>query len=140
MLACRECGNLVSEDAYMCPNCGAPHPAKEKWDGWGYEFKSPLTIAGLPLVHIAFKFRPNRTPVVAKGVIAIGQFAVGIFTVAQFGIGFVSLVQFGAGVWAVGQFCAAWSLLAQMGVYIHSGRGMAIIKLQELLATMMNSL
>jgi hypothetical protein len=71
-----------------CPSCGAPFPAKEKWDGWGYEFKSGATLLGIPLVHISFKFRPNRVPVPARGIIAIGQFACGVITVSQFGIGF----------------------------------------------------
>jgi hypothetical protein len=38
MKPCRECGHEVSEQAFTCTNCGAPQPAKEKWDGWGFEF------------------------------------------------------------------------------------------------------
>ena len=34
MKPCRECKHTVSEQATACPNCGAPYPAKEKWDGW----------------------------------------------------------------------------------------------------------
>ena len=33
------------------------------------------------MLHISFKYRPNRLPVPAKGVIAVGQFACGIITV-----------------------------------------------------------
>ncbi len=44
-------------------------------------------MAGLPLVHVSFRYRANRTPVVAKGVIAIGQFAVGGIVLSQLGIG-----------------------------------------------------
>ena len=42
MKQCRDCQGDVSEQAMMCPNCGAPYPAREKWDGYGYEYKSRL--------------------------------------------------------------------------------------------------
>jgi hypothetical protein len=79
MKPCRECRHSISEQAIVCPSCGAPYPAKEKWDGWGYEYKSKTELLGLPLLHISFKYRPNRMPVPARGVIAIGQFSAGIF-------------------------------------------------------------
>jgi Zn finger protein HypA/HybF involved in hydrogenase expression len=41
---CRECKKPVSRQAFSCPHCGAPYPAKAKWDGWGYEYKSKTTI------------------------------------------------------------------------------------------------
>jgi len=31
----RDCKHIVSQQDFSCFNCGAPHPAKEKWDGWG---------------------------------------------------------------------------------------------------------
>src|SRR5678816_3422397 len=86
MKPCRECRHQISENAFACPQCGAPYPARDVWDGWGYEYKSKITIAGLPLVHISFKYRPNRRPVVARGVIAIGQFACGVVCIAQFSV------------------------------------------------------
>ena len=90
MKSCRECKHQVSEQAVACPDCGAPYPARERWDGYGFEYKSQSTFLGLPLLHISFKYRPNRMPVVAKGVIAVGQFGVGIINI-QFGIGVISL-------------------------------------------------
>ncbi len=33
-------------------------------------------IGDLPLLHMSFKYRANRTPVVAKGINAIGQFVI----------------------------------------------------------------
>ncbi len=93
MKPCRECRHEISEQALSCPQCGAPFPAKDKWDGWGYEYKSKITLFDLPLIHISFKYRPNRVPVPAKGIIAIGQFGYGVITIAQFGIGLFSLCQ-----------------------------------------------
>jgi hypothetical protein len=133
MKPCRECNQDISEQATICPNCGAPYPAKEKWDGWGYEYKSSTTLLGLPLLHISFKYRPNRMPVPAKGIIAIGQFGVGVVTIAQFGIGLVGICQFALAGYALAQFAFAWSVIAQIGIYIHEGVGQLVFKLSELL-------
>jgi hypothetical protein len=133
MIPCRECEHLISENAPLCPNCGAPRPANRHWDGWGYEYKSKTTFAGIPLLHVSFKYRPNRMPVVARGIIAIGQFGVGAITIAQFGIGIACLSQFAIGVWAVSQFSVAWSSITQMGIYVHRALGIAIISFHELI-------
>ncbi len=133
MKSCRECSNKVSEQAISCPNCGAPYPAREQWDGWGYEYKSQTTLFGLPLLHIAFKFRPNFVPVPAKGIIAIGQFACGIITISQFGLGIISISQFAIAGYALAQIAFAYSLIAQIGIYIHEGHGQIVTSLSELL-------
>jgi hypothetical protein len=132
MIPCRDCQHEVSDQAMACPNCGAPFPAKEKWDGWGFEYKSKTTILGLPLLHISFKFRATRTPVPARGVIAIGQFACGVFTLSQFGVGVVSVSQFTIAGWALAQFAFAYSLIAQLGIYIAHGRGQLVKSIGEL--------
>ena len=133
MKPCRECRHDVSEQAMACPHCGAPCPACERWDGWGFEYKSKETMLGLPLLHISFKFRPNLVPVPARGIIAIGQFACGVFTLSQFGIGIVSVSQFTIAVYALAQFAVAYSLVAQLGIYIHEGHGQIVKSLMELM-------
>jgi len=134
MKPCRECDREISEQAVACPHCGAPFPAKDKWDGWGFEYKSEATLLGLPWVHISFKYRPSRRPVPAKGVIAIGQFAIGIVTLSQFGIGVVSISQFTIAVYALAQFALAYRLIAQIGIYLHEGYGQFVKSVTELLA------
>lgn len=108
-------------------------PAKAKWDGWGFEYRSQGEILGWPLLHISFKFRPNRMPVPAKGVIAIGQFAYGGLVISQFGVGLVSISQFTVAAYALAQFGFAYSLIAQIGVYVSQGRGQLVKSLAELL-------
>jgi hypothetical protein len=130
---CRECRHEISEQAFACPHCGAPYPARDAWDGWGYEYKSKLAVAGLPLLHISFKFRPNRTPVVARGIIAIGQFACGVVCIAQFGLGVFSIAQFTVAGFALAQFALAYSLIAQMGIYLAEGHGQLVFGLSKLL-------
>ena len=133
MKSCRECNHPVSEQAVSCPGCGAPYPAREKWDGYGLEYKSQATFFGLPLLHISFKYRHNRMPVVAKGVIAVGQFAAGIITISQFGIGVVSLSQFTIAGYALAQFALAYSCIAQFGLYVDQGYGQVLFKMADLL-------
>ncbi len=118
MKPCRECSHEVSEQADACPNCGAPYPAKEQWDGHGFEYKSKATLIGLPILHISFKYRQNRMPVPAVGVIAIGQFAIGGISISQFGVGIFSVSQFTVAAIAVAQFAAGYDGIAQFGAFL----------------------
>ena len=133
MKPCRECKHQISEQAFSCPHCGAPYPAKESWTGWGVEYKSKLAIAGLPLLHVAFKYKTNRMPVVAKGVIAIGQFGCGVVCISQFGVGVISVCQFTVAGFALAQFGIAYSLIAQMGIYLDKGIGQVVVSVPKLL-------
>lgn len=133
MTPCRECRREISEQAVACPGCGAPFPARARWDGFGFEYRSSAAILGLPLLHVSFKYRPNRRPVVAKGVIAIGQFAAGVVTISQFGLGVFSLGQFAIAGFALAQFGGAYSLIAQFGLFLHEGHGQFVRKVATLL-------
>jgi hypothetical protein len=135
MTPCRECRHKVAAQALACPNCGAPYPARKHWSGWGYEYKSEASLFGLPLLHVSFKYAPNRLPVPARGVIAIGQFAVGILTIAQFGAGVISISQFSIAVFAIAQFALAYDLVAQFGVYLSAGWGQTVFSMQDLLGS-----
>ena len=137
MRSCRECGHQISEQAFSCPQCGAPYPARDTWDGWGYEYKSKTEVLGLPLLHVSFKYRPNRRPVVAKGIIAIGQFGIGVFNISQFGIGLFSLSQFTIAGYALAQFAIAWSLIAQIGLYVDQGYGQLVYRVSDLLGRLL---
>jgi hypothetical protein len=86
---------------------------------------------GLPLLHISFRYRADRVPVPAKGIIAIGQFALGAITISQFGLGLLSLGQFTVAGFTIAQFAVAYSLIAQFGAFIHQGRGQFIINLTQ---------
>jgi hypothetical protein len=122
---CRECSVEVSDQARACPHCGAPLPANPTWSGTGFEYTSARTFLGYPLVHIAFGRDRHGKRRVARGIIAIGQFAFGLVTVAQFGVGLLFgfgqfivggavLAQFAGGLVAVGQFAAGYAALGQM--------------------------
>ena len=133
MKKCRECQTDISEQAFACPKCGCPYPSMENWDGWGFEYKSKASFIGLPLIHISFKYKPNRTPVVAKGIIAIGQFGMGVITITQFGIGIFSIAQFTLAGFALAQFALAYSLVAQFGLFLNSGHGQLVYNITDLI-------
>src|SRR5581483_61575 len=134
MKPCRTCGQNVSEQATVCPNCGEPYPTREKDNsaGRGFEYKSEASLFGLPWLHISFKYRSDRKPVPAVGVIAIGQFAFGLITISQFGVGLFSLSQITIAGSAVAQFAFAYNLIAPFGIYLHQGRGPLVISLARL--------
>ncbi len=130
--SCRDCGNEVGMSARVCPKCGAPEPHNPKWDGYGYEYKSKATLFGLPVVHISFKYRRNGVPVVANGVIAIGQFTFGIVTIAQFGIGLLALGQFTFAAATLAQITLAAYAICQIGA-VYEGIGQRLFYLDKIL-------
>lgn len=129
---CRECKEAVGPSASTCPHCGAQKPWKQDWNGPGFEYKSEASLFGLPLVHVAFGKDAKGKRRVAKGIIAVGQFALGFVTVAQFGVGvlfgfgqfmlsLVAIAQFaGSAIFAVAQFGAAYAVVGQFafGKYV----------------------
>ena len=114
LTTCRECGVEVSDQAQACPRCGAPQAGTPVYSGFGFEWKSSRTYGGYPLVHIAFGKDSQGKRRVAKGIIAIGQFALGLVTVAQFGVGLL---------FGFGQFLIGGAVLAQFAGGLALGVG-----------------
>jgi hypothetical protein len=89
---CREC---VGRDAprLVCPACVARGTTLRRWSGspYGvaYEYRSPITINGWPLVHVCFGTDPvTFRPLIARGILAIGNIAIGGLAIggAAFGL------------------------------------------------------
>jgi hypothetical protein len=114
LLKCRECGQEVSSLALACPHCGAPLPGAQPGQGTGFEWQSSQTFLGYPLIHVAVGKDAEGRRRVAKGVIAIGQFAVGLITIAQFGVGLL---------FGFGQFIVGFTALAQIALALYFGVG-----------------
>ncbi len=133
LVKCPECNADVSEKAVACPQCGHPLAAMAdltrmaRMAFWGYEWKTKTEIFGWPLIHVAVgRSKKTGKLLVAKGIIAIGQFAIGLVTIAQFGIGILfgfgqfitgalAIGQFALGVMVIGQFAFGGYVLAQAG-------------------------
>lgn len=132
LATCRDCGHEVSTTALACPGCGAPFPYKPNWDGYGFEWKTEASLLGLPLVHISFKYRANRTPVVARGWLAIGQFSSGVVNISQFGFGPFAVSQFAVAGVALSQICTAVAAVCQIG-FVYEGWGQLVWRLKDLI-------
>lgn len=96
-------------------------------------YQSEATLLGLPILHVSFKYRPDRRPVPAKGVIAIGQFAYRVVTISQFGLGVFSLGQFTIAGFALAQLAIAYPFIAQFGIFLHQGRGQLVWSLADII-------
>lgn len=117
LITCPECGAGVSDQAYSCTHCGNPiRSVPAPTSQWrGYQWRSQAEILGWPLVHIAVGCdRQTGRFLVAKGIIAIGQFGIGLITFAQFGIGFL---------FAFGQFTGGLLAIGQLAVGVYFGLG-----------------
>jgi len=104
LVNCPECQQPVSDTAPVCVHCGYRlRPARRR--GWGFEWRTKAELFGWPLIHVAVGRDPQTLKLrVAKGIIAVGQFAVGLVTVAQFGVGLLfGFGQFVLGAVAIGQ-------------------------------------
>jgi len=94
-----------------------------------YEFSSHLRVLGIPFVHIAW----GRNPVtgklaVARGFIAIGQFAIGVISVGQLSVGFLSIGQLSLGLWAaLGQAAVGFLAIGQLAVGLRAAIGMLAV-------------
>ena len=92
-----------------------------------FEFRSKEEINGWPLIHINFGTDPETgRPLVAKGVVAIGNIAFGIVsigaaafgvvTLAGFGLGVVSLAGLAIGIVALGAVALGYEVALGAGV------------------------
>ena len=92
-----------------------------------FEYRSKEEINGWPLIHINLGTHPETgRPLVAKGVVAIGNIAIGIVsigaaafgivTLAGFGLGIVSLASFAIGIIALGAVALGYEVALGAGV------------------------
>ena len=79
----------------------------------GYEWTSRRRWRGIPLVHVAFGRDDAGKRLVARGIVAVGQFAIGLLTLAQFGVGALG----------IGQFIFGESVIAHFALGGHTGIG-----------------
>ena len=79
----------------------------------GFEWKTRAHLFGIPLICVSCGRDHQGKTRVAKGFVAIGQFAFGGIVIAQFGAGILAIGQFVVGVLSCGQL--ALGLLTAVG-------------------------
>lgn len=80
-----------------------PEPANFTRRASGFQWKTRTRLLGIPLICVAYGRDEKGRTMVAKGFVAIGQFAVGGLAIGQFGVGLVGIGQFALGLLALGQ-------------------------------------
>jgi hypothetical protein len=69
---------------------------------WGFEHRSKAELFGLPLVHIATGVDPRTgLPRLAKGILAVGNFAVGLVAIGGFALGGITIAGIGLGLFTL---------------------------------------
>ncbi|WP_052755987.1 hypothetical protein [Paenibacillus durus] len=107
----------------------APYYGYDPVSGDYYEYKSPLTVFDLPLVHIKFRRRGwffGGAPAVAKGIIAIGDVALGVFAVGGVAAGGISIGGLSAGLLAMGGAAAGAIAAGGIAAGVLAFGGMAV--------------
>jgi hypothetical protein len=92
---CHECAARETPRV-VCRSCAAqgsvPGYAWYGWYGYGYEYRSSMTIGGWPLVHLCTGLDPvTMRPRIAKGVVAIGNIAVGALAIGGAACGLITI-------------------------------------------------
>ena len=97
-----------------------------------YEYKSRISICGIPLVHIHF----GRGKKVAKGIIALGNIAIGVISVGGLAVGIISLgglalglltlAGLAVGILALGGMSVGYIALGGLAIGIYACGGFAI--------------
>jgi hypothetical protein len=125
-----------------CPHCGkslqitAAEPNRPGFtlSPWlfGFEYSSDIEFLGLPLLHVAFGYSPHTgLPRLARGIFAIGNFAIGVVAIGGIAAGGFVLSGIGLGVLVLGGIAVGWLAVGGIAVGITFALGGLSISLRH---------
>jgi hypothetical protein len=93
-----------------------------------FEYRSKEEINGWPLIHINLGTNPETgRPLVAKGVVAIGNIAFGVVSIGAAAFGVVTLAAFGLGVVSLAGFAIGIVALGAVALGYEFALGAAVL-------------